>query len=140
MVPRTPSSPWMDVDPQTQQTLLVKPLLSQSTPTHLFFSSHSCCLLRGALSTQSDRSSGIVITVSTTCFHRVWVSLPWSYPHPVSHFSQQRWDAPPQERRLSYILCDPRINVRMLYRNSRNLPPTYRCGTRKGVHFRLPHL
>ena len=71
-----------------------------------------------------------MITVSTTCFHRVWVSLPWSYPHPVGHFSQRRWDAPPQERRLSYILCDPRINVlSKLKEPSSYLPlrPTERC-------------
>ena len=75
------SSPRMDVGPQTQQTLLVKSLLSQPTSIHLSFSSNSCCLTRDALPVQSDRSSWILITVSSTRFHHLRVPLPWSYPH-----------------------------------------------------------
>ena len=75
------SSPRMDVGPQTQQTLLVKSLLSQPTSIHLSFSSNSCCLTRDALPMQSDRSSWILITVSSTRFHHLGVPLPWSYPH-----------------------------------------------------------
>ena len=105
----------MDVDPQTQQILLVKSLLSKPTSTHLSFSSNSCCLTRDALRVQSERSSWILITVSSTRFHHLRVPLPWSYPHPVSRFSQRRWDARSQERRLSlYIPCDTRIDVFLL--------------------------
>ena len=64
---------------------------------------------------QSDRSSWILIAVSSTRFHHLRVPLPCSYPHPVSRFSQRRWDARSQERRLSlYIPCDTRIDVFLL--------------------------
>ena len=74
---------WISI-PQAQQIVPVKSLLPQSTPTHLSISSHPRCLIRDAIRVQSDRSSWILIVISSTRFHRLQVPLPWSYKHLVS--------------------------------------------------------
>ena len=141
MDPRTPTSPLMDVDPQTQQILLVKSLLLQPTSTHLSFSSNSCCPTRDALRVQSDHGSWILITISSTRFHHLRVPLLWSYPHPVNRFSQRRWNAGSQERRLS-LSTYPVIQESKSVCSSKpkEASPTYSHSPRNGVHFPLPHL
>ena len=140
MDPRTSTSPLMDVDSQSQQILLVKSFLSQPTSTHLSYSSNSCRLTRDALRVQSDRSSWILIAVSSNRFH-LRVPLPWSHPHPVSRFSQRRWDARSQERRLS-LSTYPVIQELTSFCSSKpkEASPTYSHGPRNGVYFPLPHL
>ncbi|KIJ97758.1 hypothetical protein K443DRAFT_237533 [Laccaria amethystina LaAM-08-1] len=113
---------------------VVKSLLSQSPPTPLPFFSHSCCLIRDTLSAQSDCISWILITVSSTRFHRLRVPLPWSY-----HLLSVVFLTLGRERRLSlYIPCDPGIDVRMLSRNPRKLFPPTATAHGKVCTFRYP--
>ena len=56
-VPRTSTSPRMDVNPSSPADRPVKSLLPQSMSTHVPFSTHSCCLIRDVPRAESDRRS-----------------------------------------------------------------------------------
>ncbi|KIJ94662.1 hypothetical protein K443DRAFT_351371 [Laccaria amethystina LaAM-08-1] len=61
--------------PQTQQIALLKSHLPLSPPTYLFSPHWNCYLTRDALPAQCDSHSWILITVSSTRFHRLRVPL-----------------------------------------------------------------
>ena len=84
MVPRTSTSPRMDIISSNSADHVVKSLLPLSPPTH-FSSSHlHCYLTRKAL---PDNHSSTLITISSTRFHRFRVPLPWSRQRPVTRSS-----------------------------------------------------